>query len=454
MTRAPHVVALALAAGLGGGELGCDRAHAEPTVPPRPVEARPESLQAFITAEGRAATQDEAYAAARVRLAEALFGDARWLDLVALELHEPTGDPMLVTEQPDAVQVQIGLSRERAAALVGAFELADPKVRGPEVWTSVLYAYVFAHKAELACSRRRELFAVECEPPETAEADEELRALAAGVTLAPLHDGGVPVDAQGRPLRAPGVFVFWHGVPVVGAPVVASMASVASVASDGDREPLRVETGPDGTALVVLDEGAQPGFPIEFALDTDAMLGPLAESWRGRSLGIDTRSVGFRRWGIAMSTEDISTEAFERSIARALDLSDSKPLEVPSGRVERFESLADESRREQIKALADAMTGRLDLLVVIRPRAEFAGRMDRSRVWYEATASVRAFDAWTGRVLTEFAAAEKASGVGDARARSAALERLAETVARKLAEGLEPAKARVSARMSRTESGR
>ncbi|MCA9710611.1 MAG: hypothetical protein KDK70_32515, partial [Myxococcales bacterium] len=92
----------------------------------------------------------------------------------------------------------------------------------------------------------------------------------------------------------------------------------------------------------------------------------------------------------------------------------------------------------RVAALADAMTGSVDLVLVLAYDTRFASRMGGGRVCYEAEGTLRAVDAWTGEVRAETSATVRADGVGDAGADAAARTQLAEALVGQLLEALPP----------------
>lgn len=408
---------------------GCPSDSAPPpTVAPvdAPVQA---SLgeDVFVQAAGRGATEDEAYAAARQALAEAVLGDAAWAAVVPVEVHRRGVDPQRVTRTSGGVEMAVGLPRERVSAMVLELEGVDPQPRGPVAWQESLQAYLRAHAAAQACVRRSALFSAQCEPPHTDDVDATIAGLGDGLALVPAYPDGVPVDARGRPLRDPTVYVLWRGVPLAGLPMqlqgpgVAALAqpSLITDAQGQARVPL-LDPLPDGMALGTL----------ELRIDGAALLGPRAAAAPRTSLRIEPRPVGLQRWAMVVTrggkvsgAKDQARAVLEAQLKTAgLDA----PQPLGSRDVEAIRTATGERRAQRVSAMADGMSGRVDLLLVLTYDTRFTSRMGGGRVWYEAEGTLEAYDAWTGQLRAQSKLRVDVDGMGDDKAEAAAARRLAE----------------------------
>jgi hypothetical protein len=307
--------------------------------------------------------------------------------------------------------------------VISAFEVTDPQIEAPRAWHDVLYAFVYAHAAVQICERRRALFEGTCEVGDTADADAGLRQLAAGLSLVSAHQGGVPVAADRRPLRQPAVYAMWQGVPAPGVPLVVSDPEADDMQS--------VRTDAQGRAKLHIDDGPWSR-PLRVSVDAVGLVGPLHEAWPATEVELDARPADLRRWGLLVTGGDGRLDArspfVETLIGRMRARGLGEPVAIGPAAGQRVLDASAAARGRSVAALADALGGRLDVLLVVDVRSEFASRMGGSRVWYEARAGVDAHDAWTGRILARLDVAETASGVGDERADAAARKKAAETV--------------------------
>lgn len=389
--------------------------HSSPTLGP----------DAFVRALGRGTTEDEAYAAAALALTEAVLGDAAWLELAPLEVHRRGVDPQSSAPAPGGFEVAVGLPRERVSALVLELESSAPEPRGPGAWQEQIQAYLRAHLASHACVRRSLLFSVRCETGETDGADAELRRLADGLVLVSAHPDGVPVDAQGHPLRAPTVFAIWNGVPLTGLPLRLEGPGAASLVQD------RLVTGDHGRTSIPLRDGEVLG-SLRVRVDGDALLGPRADAAPRTELRIEPRRVGLQRWALVTARGGRTSKANDDADlvvrTRLQNAGMGVPLPLGTRDAESMRTATDDRRATRLVAVADAMSGRLDLLLVLTYDTRFASRMGGGRVWYEASGTLEARDAWTGQVLTLAKARVEADGMGDDEADAAAARKLAEAL--------------------------
>ena len=390
----------------------------------------------LVMASGRGPGENEAYAAALRALATAVLGDAAWADVMAIEVHRRNVDPQRVTILPGGVEVALGLPRARAAQVVQALQDGEPEPRGPEVWREPLSMLLRAHSAAQACQQRRKLFGVECEPSPTTEVDAAVAQLTEGLVFVSAHPDGVPVDAQGRALREPSVFLQWRGAPLSGLPLRVeaqdpSVLVMAEVVSNGF-----------GQAKVALVEGkVLPS--LRLVIDGEALLGPRRDAAPKAEIRLEPRAVGLQRWALVVIPRAASTgpddeaAAAVRTRLRGSGLGEPQRLDARDEATLR--ATPADRRPAKITALADAMAGRVDLLLLLTYDTRFASRMAGGRLWYEAEGTLEAYDAWTGRVRAKVDARVEADGVGDDRAAAAARRKLAEALAPELVAALREA---------------
>lgn len=433
-TAYPRLARAAIALGLGLASTGCPPQGAAVLAPVETVEPALGD-DVFVRATGSGATEAEAEAAARVALGEALLGDAAWTELAELEVHRPTLDPRRAQTSADGAEVELGLTRAQAAAVLSAFESAEPPADGPPAWRDALTAARRAHLAAHACARRRELFGSECEPVDTTEADAALMQLGQGLVLDPVYRYGVPVDAEGRPLRDPAVWVFWGGVPVAEVPVAAPGPADAPALGRG-RSDL---TG--RAAIEVADDA--PLAPLRIAVDGEALLGPLRSLAPRAEATLEPVTVGWDRWGMVIGRKG---EGWLRSDATMAGLHEGMrkaghgdPMLMTPTESEPLVDTRGDARTEAARAVGDLYSGRLDVVLVLDYDSRFASRMGGNRVWYEAEGTLEARSAWTGEVLARAEARVEADGIGDERAEKAARRKLAATLIEQVLDDPPPA---------------
>jgi hypothetical protein len=424
--RARLALAIAAAALL----VGCPSRRSTPTTTTTtaPIDATASGSlgqDVLVQATGRGPGENEAYAAAREALAAAVLGDAAWAEVLGLEVHRRDVDPQRVSIVAGGAEVALGLPRERVAMLLQALEQAEPEPAGPPVWREPLAAYLRAHSAAQACVQRRTLFAVECEPLPTAEADAALAELGEGLALVPAYPDGVPVDARGRALREPTAFVLWRAVPLAGLPLRVEAEDPAALALD------QVVSNGHGEVKVALVEGATLP-PLRLVVDGTAMLGPKRDAAPRAELRLEARAVGLGRWGLVVirSPSKVADDEAAKVIeTRLLASSMGEPQRLAARDEQALRSTPADRRARKVAGLADAMSGRIDLLLLLSYDTRFASRMAGGRVWYEAEGTLEALDAWTGQVRARAQARVEADGVGDERADAAARRKLAEALA-------------------------
>ncbi|MEM7160007.1 MAG: hypothetical protein AAF799_44625 [Myxococcota bacterium] len=405
-----------------GGTTVTPQPQPEPEPQPAVVEALGD--EAFVQARGSGATEQEAYAAATASLAEALFGDARWATLVPLTVHGPDADLMHAGRTAEGFEAVVGLTRARAAGVLSAFEHGEVTFEGPAVWRDAVLAYRRAHVAAQACARRVELFESECSI-ETADADAAVARLGEGLVLVSAHDGGVPVTADGHLLRTPAVVAIWGGVPVADLPlVVTAPPELAWV------QP-QLKTDLAGGAVLGQPE-PQPATwaPVTVRVDGQALLGPAGAEIFKTELALEPRSVGPRRWTLALDGGKTQGADEARSVIRNLmgEAGYGDPVSIGAGPASALTQAPATKREAEALALGDAMGGRLDVVLVLTYGTRFASRMGGSRVWYEAEGELDVRDVWTGKTLATAKRKIEADGVGEARADKAARRKLAKTL--------------------------
>lgn len=394
-----------------------------------PVGDPPLADDLFLRVTGQGSTEDEAYAAAERALAEALLEDPSWATLVGLTVHRRGVDPQSTRPKGEGVEVELGLSRPDAAGVLSAFENGEPPVDAPPAWRDAIVTARRAHLAAHACRRRAALFESECEPADTSEADGALAQLSSGLVLDPVHRYGVPVDGEGRPLREPGVYVFWGGVPMAEVPVVAEPVQADPAGEPG--EPLRGSADLTGRAMLPIDPTV-PFTPLRVHLDGEALLGPLRDLAPSAETTLEPVAVGWKRWGMVIGRGDEGLQRSDETMAglaagmREAGLG--KPMQMtPPQMMPLLEARGDE-RIAAVKALGDEYAGRLDVVLVLTYESRFASRMGGNRVWYEAEGRLEALSVWTGEVLAQATDKVEVDGIGDERAEKAARRALAEAL--------------------------
>lgn len=405
-------------AALALGVLACDRPGVGTRAPaadgqPGGAEA---DASAFLFAEGTGATEEDAVAAARQAMLVALLGDAGWGALTRLELQRPA--PTTTVEASGRIRAQLRVARVDAAALMSAFEEAEPSIVGPAAWRDVIYPYLRAHVAAHACEQRQRLFAATCDTGDTAEVDDALALLTTEVELSPPFPDGIPADTEGRLLRPASVYVLWRGLPIADVPVIAT--------SGPDGRALRATSDARGVAIVA-PEAAHDGSTLDVSIDAAALLGPRHGAWPQRPVKLVARAVDARRWALVVLQRDaeLATGLERRMTSRGAPT----PAPIAAKAAKEIASAEGDARARRIVALADASSGRIDVVLVASAESRFAGRMGSSKSWSEASGRVQVHDAWTGRVLATIEDTKTASGVGDERASRAAQGELAEALA-------------------------
>ncbi len=104
--RAALVISALLAAGCPASR----STSPDPAAPGDTGATAPLGQDVIVQASGRGPGENEAYAAAREALAEAVLGDAAWADLLDIEGHRRNVDPQRVTIVPGGATTSIGRS--------------------------------------------------------------------------------------------------------------------------------------------------------------------------------------------------------------------------------------------------------------------------------------------------------------------------------------------------------
>ncbi len=411
---------------LGLALLGCTP-KAQPAVtaaPPETVAAAPQAppeatVEGFVVGRGEGADEAQAYGRALAQLTEALLGDSRWPAVVPVVVHDRSEDLYDVVTHEGTTRVAIGLTEGRAATALGEFEYAKPAITGPDAWKDALYQAVASHAALVACQRRELLFGVRCEAPQTTEIDAQLSTIGTGVSLAPVIDGGVPVDTDGRTLRQARMLVLWNGAPTGGVPLQVAMpdgTTKTMVSDDAGEIDLPVNVGT-----------AWPG-AIVTSVDPGALLGPLAEAWPPVSTTAKARPVDPKRWTLVLEGDTNARGVFAQSLRGALEPTLGPPVRLPKKDADALRAAGPADRARLLVALGDRFAGRLDVVVFASANARFASRAGGSRVWFEASGEVVVHEVWGAGELGRTKKDVTASGVGDRRAGEAARRKLAEEV--------------------------
>jgi hypothetical protein len=409
----------------------CERSTPAAPATAAPSDVAPEAVAepSFVEASGRAASEGVAYAIALHELAKTLLGDPAWLEVVPLEIHDRRVDALaLETDAQGMTRVTVGLSRVRAATILSAFTETELRIDGPPAWRETLQTFFLAHVARNACERRRALFETECETVDTAEVDAALAELASGVVLAPAYFGGVPLDGQARPLRAPRAYVLWRGLPASDVPVVAhwpgeTEAAVALARSDSRGE----------VAVGLAAERPWPG-AMSLAVDAQAFLGPLHDRFPEVSVSVAGRPVDLQRWGAVVRerggrvvlaadpvVDGLNDHLKHNGVAGATAIPEKHSNVIASAETRKLS--------EKLTAMADALAGRVDVLFVVELDSRYTSRMGGGRVWYEARGELEAFDVWSGQRLASIRTSATASGLGNERADEAARRALGQALA-------------------------
>lgn len=423
------LVLLFVVAGCGGAAPDRTTPPVEPPTPPPTAQTSAsdggEVPTAFVEARGSGETEEQAQSAALELLREGVLG----ADLaVSVQIHDPARDPRQVDRTGGAVTVWLGLSEERVREVLAAVEAIPAPSLAPPFATPVATLHGAALQGAV-CERRRALFQEECEPPDTTSLAGQVRELATQVRLRAAHEGGVPVDEAGRPMRD-GAVVVEHVQPDGSARPLPGIAVVARVERDGP--PIgRTSTDEDGRAQLTLERGQPLTEPLFVAIDREAMLGPVASHWPAREVRLVARPRDIRRWtGVArerVAGRTSTDGAFVAGLQAAMRSHGSRaPMQLEDDERDRLLATTSRQRAEVFPELADTWGGRVDYVLIGDVESDFASRMGQTRVWYEAQGRLEAVDAWSGRTLATVETSVTAPGLGDERAARAAHRALAE----------------------------
>jgi hypothetical protein len=394
---------------------------------------------AVVEASGIGATETEAYAQALTMLEGAVYGDDPWARDAGLAVHDPDRDLIHQGEAPGRrIRVLLGLERERVDGLLQ--ELASQPLP-PSVPAALSEALASPHgmyMEALACERRLELLDEPCEAPRREDIATQLQSLAREIRLRTRLAGGIPLDAENRPLRPLDIVVERVSArgaitPLAGVPVMV----VQPDGADAVGAP-QVRTDQTGVARFALRDGALWPGGIRVALDVEAFLGPLSDMWPRTELTPTARTASAKRWSVVV-TERVQgnqarTPIFAASLDRAVRAGGGDPMvALPADAVRKIAAATPSTLPRVLPALADELQGRVDVLVIAELDSEYASRMGAYRVWYEARGRVQVFDMWTGKRLAELQDSVTATGVGDERADQTARSQLADKLAPELA---------------------
>lgn len=368
----------------------------------------------FIEAQAEGPDEPRAYAEAERQLATALLGDARYAALAGITVHRRGLDPeRIIAAESGKVSVSLGLDASQSAGVLAALGEATPRFEAPAPWRDTWHELFFTHLQRIACERRKALFDVDCPPVAAVEIDARAAEVLEGIRLVSAYEGGYPVDAAGQPLRAPLVHVLWHGVLLGDVPLV-----VTDQASDAP--PTRMISDAHGELQLPVPASGADGWTV--AVDLSTLLGPLAEAMRGRihiaSLELGPRPASRRRWAMidVRGTPLPALHAIEERLGLPA------PASVPAHLAATVRTEDRTARREAVKAVGDAMGGRVDVLLLAQSREQYAGRGGSGRVWWEATVDLEIYEAWRGTQLEAFTVSKTTLGITDVKAQAAARE--------------------------------
>lgn len=412
-----------------GGEQTAEH-HVE--VPPAPG--------AVATVRGEGATEEEAYAAAVAGLRAAIYG--RGAEALAFDVHDRSRDAVRIEPRDGGGFVaEVSIARERSREVLDTLASAPPPSVPAPLAEQIAPLYA-AHVARLTCERRRAWLGETCEAPDGAAVADGARAIASSLRLRSQYRGGVPLDANDRPLRSPTVVVELVGAdgtarPIAGVPVAARIVDGAPLAP--------ATSDATGTARVALPSDAPWSGTIEIAIDRAALLGALATAFPPIAVQVRGRRIALDRWAAAIAERVAASPArdavFTAAVREALVAQGARhEVRLPRDVVDRIVRTPEPQRTQEVVALADAQAGALDVVLVGEIDSEFASRMGTQRVWFEARGRLEAIDAWTGRTLASVTASTTAADVGDQRADHAARRALARDLVTRLLEtpGLRP----------------
>jgi hypothetical protein len=393
---------------------------------------------AVVQASGTGATDDEAYAQALTVLEAEVYGDDPWARDSGVAVHDPDRDLIHQEAAGGRVRVLLGLERERVDGLLQELASQQLPASVPAALFEALASPHGMHMEALACERRRELLDEPCEAPRRQDIAAELQALAREIRLRMRLTGGIPLDAESRPLRPLEVVVERVSTRGTIAPLAGVPVKIVQPDGDDAADAPRARTDATGVARFALPEGEPWPGGIRVALDVEAFLGPLADMWPQTALTPTVRTASSKRWSVVVTERVQGNQArapiFAASLDRAMRAAGGDPMvALPVETTRKITAATSSTLPRVLPALADELQGRLDVLVIAELDSEYASRMGAYRVWYEARGRVQVYDVWTGKRLAELQDAVTATGVGDERADQAARTQLAEKLATEIA---------------------
>ena len=412
--------------------MGCSKPKPAPVVPAetvvQPAAPAHAEVQAFVSGQGRGADEEAAYVAAQAQLAEALLGDARWLSVMPLKLHDRALDPYQAVSTDDGWEVAIGLEEGRTATALDAFTYARPEFQAPEPWHDALYEALGTHVAKVVCERRASLYAVACDAPSTEAEDASVRRLGTDLELTSLLQGGVPTDTDGTVLRPARVLVTWNGAPVGDLPLVVARADQRT----------HVRTNPDGIAELPVDVGAAWPGAFDVTVDAGRMMGPLEALTAWPTLDVQARPLDPRRWALVFEKGTQANGVFAQALRTELAGALGEPVRIDAATARTLGTVGPAERARVLVSLADTMAGRLDVVVLVRASSRFASRAGGSRVWFEGASAIVVHEVWGAGELGRKEVEATASGVGDKRADEAVRRELATQTSSTIVKVLRP----------------
>ncbi|WP_428268450.1 hypothetical protein [Haliangium sp.] len=425
-------------------QAGCGSNPPPPPKPPvtpaqadaDPAQAEPTREPAFLEGSGVGATEAEAYEAALDELAALVLGEHRWIFVLeGVTLHQRDRDPFVREELDDGqIQVHAGLERVGLEAMFADLVGLDPAAELPAALAGDLRPAYRLQIERIVCERRLALLDEACMAPSEADIKASVLATASLIELRQPYAGGVPLTAEGLPLRPLIVIAERRGAGGSRTPIADLPITVTPPAGDHSLVDAGGLTGPDGRLELDFLDGAPWPAGVVVAVDRDALLGPLAKMWPQTEFRPQGRRVGWERWGL-IATERVQGSrtgdgVFAAALGQSLQRAGAEPradLATDTARLLGTASEADLSR--SLSELADVWAGRVDVLIVAELDSEYASRMSTYRIRYEARGKLSVFDVWTGRRLLSVERSVTASGVGEERADQAARTELAERFA-------------------------
>lgn len=415
-----------------------------------------------VRGTGEGDDRDAAYAVAAAQLTSALLTEegARYAAHAGIAAHDAKADYLAEKDiQGGRVQVTIGLTATRANAVLAAMDEHHWDVRGPGFMSEILAPVMAARVAAVTCQQRTRFRSVAPPPPgpdvaepappqepgcpdlpdASADASAEVAELIASVRLRPYYNGGVPLAADGRPLRSVLLVAErqtgGQWLPFAGLPVVVEGGADAGLFATS-----KIESDDSGLAILSFVQGVTwPDEGVAVAIDRQHLLGPFADLWPAEraTVALQGRKIGMKRWTLISDERVDGKSASADAFAEALDRTvrnggGGSMVRIKSSVAKKLLSAAPGDLTSQLPDLADVWDGDIDILVVSRAQSNFAGRMSTTSVWFEAKAEIVVYSAWTGQEVARFQDRSTASGIGNERADREARTRVAEKLAAKL----------------------